>query len=236
MPRCSIAVEAGSRTLVKETNMRKTATLIAIVALVACATPGERTAIGAGGGAAVGAGVGALAGGWKGAIIGAAAGGLVGGAVGNVLDKQAQELKEVAENTKRTEDGILVDLKSKLLFTSDSAVLKPEAVEQVAKLGEILGKYPQDRIRVQGHTDSTGSAAHNEELSLRRAQAVRDVLVSRGVNGGQVLVEGAGASRPIADNKTAAGRAANRRVELHIDVPGTATDDVGRGTDAQASR
>jgi outer membrane protein OmpA-like peptidoglycan-associated protein len=212
-------VEAGSRTLVKETNMRKTVTLIPILALIACATPGERTAIGAGGGAAVGAGVGALAGGWKGAIIGAAAGGVVGGAVGNYLDKQAQELKEVAENTKRTENGILVDLKSTLLFTTDSAVLKPEAVEQVAKLGDILARYPQDRIRVQGHTDSTGTAAHNEELSLRRAQSVRDVLVSRGVQPAQVLVEGAGASRPIADNKTATGRAANRRVELHIDVP-----------------
>jgi outer membrane protein OmpA-like peptidoglycan-associated protein len=187
--------------------------------LAACATPGERTAVGAGGGAAVGAGVGALAGGWKGALIGAAAGGVVGGAVGNYLDKQAQELKQVAENTKRTEDGILVDLKSKLLFSTDSAVLKPEAVEQIAKLGEILAKYPDDRIRIQGHTDSTGSAAHNEELSLRRAQAVRDVLLSRGVKQQQLLVEGVGESRPIADNATAAGRAQNRRVELHIDVP-----------------
>ena len=199
--------------------MRKTLTLIPILALAACATPGKRTAIGAGGGAAVGAGVGALAGGWKGALIGAAAGGLVGGAVGNVLDKQAQELKEVAQNTKRTEDGILVDLKSTLLFSTDSAVLKPEAVEQVAKLGEIIAKYPQDRIRVQGHTDSTGSLAHNEELSLRRAQSVRDVLVSRGVKSDQILVEGAGPSRPVSDNATAAGRARNRRVELHIDIP-----------------
>src|SRR5437588_12181704 len=88
-------------------------------ALGGCATPGKRTAIGAGGGAAVGAGVGAIAGGWKGAVIGAAVGGLAAGAVGNYLDKQAQELKEVAE-TKRTKDGILVDLKSKLLFTTDS--------------------------------------------------------------------------------------------------------------------
>src|SRR5262252_4281216 len=104
----------------------------AIAALAACATPGERTAIGAGGGAAVGAGVGALAGGWKGALIGAAAGGVAGGAIGNYLDKQAEELKQVAENTKRTRDGILVDLKSKLLFTTDSGVLKPDAVEMVA--------------------------------------------------------------------------------------------------------
>ena len=200
--------------------MRRFLTCTPLVALLAaCATPGERTAVGAGGGAAVGAGVGALAGGWKGALIGAAAGGVVGGTVGNYLDKQAQELKQVAENTKRTEDGILVDLKSKLLFTTDSAVLKPEAVEQIAKLGDILAKYPDDRIRIQGHTDSTGSAAHNEELSVRRAQAVRDVLLSRGVKQQQMLVEGIGESRPIANNATAAGRAQNRRVELHIDVP-----------------
>jgi outer membrane protein OmpA-like peptidoglycan-associated protein len=210
------------RRIVKEVRMRKFLTCAPLVALVAaCATPGEKTAIGAGGGAAVGAGIGALAGGWKGALIGAAAGGVAGGAVGNYLDKQAQELKQVAENTKRTEDGILVDLKSKLLFTTDSAVLKPEAVEQVAKLGDILVKYPADRIRIQGHTDSTGTAAHNEELSLRRAQAVREVLMSRGVRQEQMIVEGVGEARPIADNGSATGRAQNRRVELHIDVPQT---------------
>jgi outer membrane protein OmpA-like peptidoglycan-associated protein len=189
----------------------------AAVALGACATPGKGTAIGAGGGAAVGAGVGAIAGGWEGAAIGALVGGVAGGAIGNYLDKQAQELQQVAD-ARRTENGILVNLKSSLLFSSDSAVLKPAAVEQIAQLGDILGRYPDDRIRVQGHTDSTGSAAHNEELSLRRAQAVRDVLASRGVNPRQMLVEGAGAAQPIADNATANGRTANRRVELHIDV------------------
>jgi outer membrane protein OmpA-like peptidoglycan-associated protein len=202
--------------------MRKSLTCAPLIALLAaCATPGEKTAIGAGGGAAVGAGIGALAGGWKGALIGAAAGGVAGGAVGNYLDKQAQELKQVAENTKRTENGILVDLKSKLLFTTDSSVLKPEAVEQIAQLGDILVKYPEDRIRIQGHTDSTGSAAHNEELSLRRAQAVRDVLMGRGVRQEQMIVEGVGEARPKADNTTASGRSLNRRVELHIDVPQT---------------
>jgi len=194
---------------------------LAIVAplAVACATPGKGTAIGAGGGAAVGAGVGAIAGGWKGAAIGAAAGGLVGGAVGNYLDKQAEELKQVAENTKRTKDGILVDLKSKLLFTTDSAVLKPEAVEMVAKLGDVLVKYPEDRIRISGYTDATGSVAHNEELSMRRAKSVRDVLKDRGVKPEQMLVEGLGPDKPVASNSTAAGRAQNRRVELKIDVP-----------------
>jgi outer membrane protein OmpA-like peptidoglycan-associated protein len=200
--------------------MRKSLTLIGIVSLaVACATPGKGTAIGAGGGAAAGAGVGAIVGGWKGAAIGAAVGGVAGGAVGNYLDKQAEELKQVAENTKRTKDGILVDLKSKLLFTTDSSVLRPEAVEMVAKLGDIFAKYPDDRVRIAGFTDSTGSVAHNEELSLRRAKSVRDVLQGRGVLPAQMLVEGMGPGQPVASNATAAGRAQNRRVELHIDVP-----------------
>src|SRR5882762_9198085 len=90
------------------------ASALLLVALAACATPGERTAIGAGGGAAVGAGVGALAGGWEGAAIGAVVGGVAGGAIGNYLDKQAQELQAVT-NARRTENGILVDLKSSLL-------------------------------------------------------------------------------------------------------------------------
>jgi outer membrane protein OmpA-like peptidoglycan-associated protein len=210
---------AGNNGGPKESRMRTFfASALLVLALAACATPGERTAIGAGGGAAVGAGVGALAGGWEGAAIGAIVGGVAGGAIGNYLDKQAQELQAVT-NARRTENGILVDLKSSLLFSTDSAVLKPAAVDQIAQLGDILAKYPDDRIRIEGHTDSTGSTAHNEQLSLQRALAVRDVLATRGVNPRQMLVEGAGAARPIADNLTPEGRAENRRVELHIDVP-----------------
>jgi outer membrane protein OmpA-like peptidoglycan-associated protein len=192
--------------------------LFLAAAVAACATPGKDTAIGAGGGAVVGAGVGALAGGWEGAAIGALVGGVAGGAIGNYLDKQAEELKQVAD-ARRTENGILVDLKSSLLFSTDSAVVKPAAVEQVARLGDILAKYPQDRIRIVGHTDSTGSAAYDEQLSLHRAEAVRDILASRGVGQRQMLVEGAGSAYPVASNSTSEGRAQNRRVELRIDVP-----------------
>jgi outer membrane protein OmpA-like peptidoglycan-associated protein len=190
-----------------------------VAALAACATPGKNTAIGSVGGAAAGAGIGAIAGGGKGALIGALAGGIAGGAVGNHLDRQTQELQRVAD-ARRTESGILVNLSSSLVFSSDSAVVKPAAVEQLAQLGDVLARYPEDRIRIQGHTDSTGSWAHNEDLSLRRAEAVRDVLASRGVKPRQMLVEGVGPARPIADNATPQGRAANRRVELHIDAPG----------------
>ena len=188
------------------------------VILGACATPGKDTAIGAGVGAGGGALIGGLAGGWEGAAIGAVAGGLVGGAIGNYLDKQQQELQQVAD-ARRTENGILINLKSSLLFSFDSAVLKPAAVEQIAQLGDILARYPDDRIRIEGHSDSEGTPAHNEELSLRRADAVRDVLASRGVSPRQMLVIGAGSTRPIASNATEEGRAENRRVEIHVDVP-----------------
>src|SRR3989442_7162868 len=126
------------------------------VALGGCATPGERTAIGAGGGAAVGAGIGAIAGGWEGAAIGAVVGGIAGGAICNFLDKQAPELLQGAD-ARRTQSGILVDLKSSLLFSTDSAVLKPAAVEQLARVGDILAKNPDDRIPIQGHTHPRGA-------------------------------------------------------------------------------
>jgi len=188
------------------------------VAVSAGCGAGMRTAIGAGGGAAVGAGVGALAGGWKGAAIGAGVGALAGGSVGLYLDKQAAELEKVAE-TKRTENGVLVNMKNDILFDTDSAILKPEAIDQISKVGDILAKYSDDRVKIEGYTDSSGAASHNEELSLRRATAVKQVLLSRGVQEKQILVTGLGETKPIADNKTAEGRAKNRRVEVHIDVP-----------------
>ncbi len=190
-----------------------------VLAGAGCATAGKDTAIGAGGGAAVGAGLGEAVGGWKGAAIGGLIGGAAGGSVGYYLDRQAKELAKVAA-TKRTDDGILVQLKSDILFKTDSAVLKPEAVDQLTKVGDVLAKYPQDRIRVEGYADSTGGARHNEELSGRRAEAVRAVLLGRGVKESQVTALGMGDTRPVSTNATAAGRAKNRRVELHIDIPG----------------
>jgi len=102
-------------------------TALATLLIAGCATAGKRTAIGAGGGAAAGAGVGALLGGWQGAAIGAGVGALAGGSVGLYLDKQAKELEEVAE-TKRTENGVIVKMKSEILFDPGSAVLKDGAI------------------------------------------------------------------------------------------------------------
>jgi outer membrane protein OmpA-like peptidoglycan-associated protein len=202
----------------KPATTRIAAALTMLTLLAGCATPGKDTAIGAGVGGLLGAGVGALAGGGKGALIGLGVGALAGGSVGLYLDKQRQDLEKVAQVTK-TENGLLVQLASDILFDVDSAVLKPEAVDQLTKVGDIIAKYGDDRVRIEGHTDAQGAAAYNEELSLRRADAVRRVLLSRGVQEKQMLVLGLGEARPVADNQSAAGRARNRRVELHIDVP-----------------
>ncbi len=185
---------------------------------VGCSSPGKRTAFGAGAGAAAGGAVGGAAGGWKGAGIGAGIGAIAGGAVGNYLDKQAKELEKVAD-TKRTANGILVNLKNDLLFDTGKANLKASAQTQLTQLGEILIKYPQNRIRIEGFTDSTGSPDFNEQLSERRAESVREVLSQQGVSPSQMSVDGYGPSRPVASNQSAVGRAKNRRVELFIDVP-----------------
>jgi outer membrane protein OmpA-like peptidoglycan-associated protein len=193
--------------------MRK---LILIVPLLACATPGPRTAVGAGAGAATGAVVGGALDGWKGAAVGGVVGAVAGGAAGNILDKEAAELKAKDAATKRTAEGILVQLKEDLLFNLNSDVLRPQAVEELASIGDILAKYPQNHIEVKGFTDATGKPAYNEALSLRRAEAVRKVLVERGVKEAQVLAIGMGQTNPVASNATPDGRAKNRRVELHI--------------------
>jgi len=201
-------------------NSIRIAAVLAVAALTACQTAGKRTAIGAGAGALAGAGIGALVGGGKGALIGAGVGALAGGSVGLYLDKQAKELRELeAAEVKRTENGLLVQMKSDILFASGSSALKSQSIDDLQKMGDILAKYGDDRIRVEGNTDSQGGNAYNEELSLRRADAVKRVLVGRGVQEKQITALGMGKAQPVADNASAAGRSKNRRVVLNIDVP-----------------
>jgi outer membrane protein OmpA-like peptidoglycan-associated protein len=189
--------------------------LLFILLISGCASPGKRTAIGAGAGAGAGALIGGLAGGGRGALIGGALGATLGGVIGNRLDKQAQELAEVAQ-TQRTQEGILVNLKNDLLFDTGSSTVKPEAEDQLRQLGNILVKYPKDIITIAGFTDNVGNDSFNQTLSMRRATAVKNILTSQGVPDQQMKAEGYGKNNPIAKNDTKAGRIKNRRVELHI--------------------
>lgn len=182
----------------------------------------KRTAIGALAGAAVGAGTGALVGGKKhagrGALIGGAGGALVGGAIGNYMDRQAAELKRRLPEAaiERQGDKLYVALPSGILFDVDKDVVKTEARSSLAKAAEVLVKYPDTYITVEGHTDSTGPDQYNQELSERRAMHVRDVLLKDGVPAARLDVRGYGESDPVADNATEEGRQANRRVQLEI--------------------
>jgi hypothetical protein len=145
--------------------MKKIAGLLSLLLVAGCATPGKRTAIGAGAGAAAGATVGAIIGHQsgnrdKGALLGGVLGGLLGGTIGNRLDKQAQELAQIAE-TRRTESGIVTTLKNNLLFDTAKADLKPVAADSVNQISDILKKYPENKIIVVGFTDDRGSDAYN---------------------------------------------------------------------------
>jgi len=197
-------------------------TILALFTGSACTSPSKKTAYGAGIGAAAGAGLGAIIGNQtgnsgKGALWGAAAGAALGGVIGNRLDKQAKELEAIAE-TKRTENGIITKLKGDLLFDSGSAVLKGPAMANLNQIAVIIKKYPEDRILVMGHTDSTGKITKNQTLSEARAKAVLAHLTSQGVPAETITFQGMGPNQPIAANTNADGRARNRRVELQISV------------------
>lgn len=109
-----------------------------------------------------------------------------------------------------------VTLKAGALFATDKADLTPEGMIELARLARRLGDADVQAVRVIGHTDNTASAAYNEGLSLRRAQAVRAYLILRGVDDNVITAEGRGLREPIADNRTADGRAQNRRVTVDI--------------------
>ena len=200
--------------------VRSSSALFLCAFLSSCTSPGQKTAIGAGGGAAVGAGIGAIASKnkGKGALIGGAIGAVVGGGVGNYLDKQAKELEQVAE-TKRTEDGIVTKLKGDLTFESGKSTLKSAGQTQVAELAAIIKKYPEDRLTVVGHTDNVGKDANNMTLSENRANTVKAMLVTNGVSAESIQVVGAGPSQPVAENTSVSGKSKNRRVEIQITVP-----------------
>jgi len=181
----------------------------------------KRTAVGALAGAAVGAGAGALIGGKKagrGALIGGVAGAVVGGAIGNYMDRQAAEMKRRIPDAavERQGDKLYVALPSGILFDVDKDRVRPDARQSLVTAADVLVKYPDTYVTVEGHTDSTGSHAYNQSLSERRAMRVRDILVDSGVPIERLSVRGYGETDPIADNSTPEGRQTNRRVQLEI--------------------
>ena len=128
--------------------------------------------------------------------------------------RAAQLEAQLAElSAKKTERGIVITL-GDVLFGTDQAKLSPEGMRTVQKLSNILQQNPQRMVLIEGFTDSTGSSAHNQDLSERRASAVRSALQLQGINRDRIAVRGYGEANPVADNNTAENRQLNRRVEI----------------------
>jgi outer membrane protein OmpA-like peptidoglycan-associated protein len=120
-------------------------------------------------------------------------------------------------SVKQEPRGIVITLSGSVLFTSGKAELLPSAQVKLNEVADALTQQdPESKIVIEGHTDSQGTAASNQDLSQRRAQSVRDYLVSRGIAADRVSSVGFGLTRAIADNATAEGRANNRRVEIVV--------------------
>jgi outer membrane protein OmpA-like peptidoglycan-associated protein len=132
------------------------------------------------------------------------------------------QLNQVLQ-TRDTARGLIVSMPD-VLFDFNKYTLKPEARERLARISGIVLAYPDLKLQVEGYTDAIGSDEYNQTLSEKRAEAVRDYIVSSGVSLNNVAAQGLGKADPVADNSTAAGRKLNRRVEMIVsgDVIGTA--------------
>jgi len=128
-----------------------------------------------------------------------------------LIAQQEMQLKEL--KAKKTERGLVITL-GDVLFSTNKAQLKSGGMRNVQKLADFLKQYPQRKVLVEGFTDSTGSDSLNQELSERRANAVRTALVDMGISSDRINTRGYGKALPIADNDTAASRQLNRRVEI----------------------
>ena len=113
-------------------------------------------------------------------------------------------------------DELVVIMPEGILFATDSAAVQPSIQNDLYTVADNLNRYPNTRVEIVGHTDNTGSAAHNRDLSQRRADAVAAILRNGGVSGTRIAAYGRGEDQPVASNLTAEGRAQNRRVEIHI--------------------
>lgn len=213
--------------------------LIFSIALVSCAGSVKQqkgTEIGS----TIGAGIGAILGQaigsdseatLLGAGIGAVVGGIAGNQVGAYMDRQERDLREALYESESTSvrrikeaqaaseaaseqmalDALTATFKSEVLFDYDSAILKPGAYGELARVATVLNKYPQTIIRVEGHTDSKGSEDYNLKLSEKRAETVRNALIQQGVDDSRIEAIGYGETQPISSDD-----AMNRRVTIVI--------------------
>ena len=188
---------------------------------------GMGAAIGAVAGGLIGA---ATAGGNKGksAATGAAVGAALGAGGGYLwsqnMQKQRAEMEQATAGTgigisQTTDNQLKVDIPADVSFDVGRYAIKPNMRPVLDRLASTLNQHPVTTVTIVGHTDSTGSDAVNDPLSINRAASTRDYLVQRGVSAQRIAIDGRGSRQPVADNSTASGRAMNRRVEIFIAEP-----------------
>ena len=133
------------------------------------------------------------------------------------LDARDQQIKQLQDslNAKQTDRGTLVTF-GDVLFATDRADLKSSGLVNINKLAQFLQENPDRKVIVEGYTDSTGTASHNQSLSERRAGSVRTALVKMGVDPARIVAQGYGKEYPVAENSSTSGRAMNRRVVVTI--------------------
>ena len=201
---------------------------LAIGVLSGCANMTETqsgTAKGAGIGAVAGALIGAATGGSKGAVAGAALGGAAGAGGGYIWSKKMQDQKAAMERAtagtgvavSQTQDNRLkLDIPSDVSFDVGRAAIKPNFAPILNQFATSLNQNTVSTVTIIGHTDNTGSDSVNNPLSIDRAEAARDYLVSRGVARQRIATDGRGSREPVADNNSQQGRDKNRRVEIYV--------------------
>ena len=211
--------------------LKLTVIAIAATSLVGCATMTETqsdTAKGAGIGAIAGAVIGGVTGGSKGAAIGAAVGAAAGAGGGYLWSKNMQEQRAAMEQatqgtgvtvSQTSDNQLKLEIPSDISFDSGSYQIKSNLRPILDRFAVTLNQNPVTTVRIIGHTDNRGSDAINNPLSVNRADATRDYLVTRGVHLNRIAIDGRGSREPIADNSTAQGRAMNRRVEIFVAEP-----------------
>jgi len=201
--------------------MKKMIIGAATLALVAgCQNVSNRQLSTTAGGAIIGAGIGVLAGGddKRNAAVGAVIGGIAGAAVGGYMDQQEEKLRQQTAGTgievARQGDQIALTMPSSVTFPVDSSAIQPSFQAPLTDVANTLLEFPSTTVDIVGHASSDGADDYNLDLSIRRAQSVQSFLVVNGVQDIRLNAVGMGETQPIADNATAAGRAANRRVEI----------------------
>lgn len=215
--------------------MKKTLVALTVGALVAtgCANMTEtqkRTTIGTGVGAAAGAALGSAVGGSggatrSGALIGAAVGGIGTYIWSQKMEEQKRAMEQATAGTgvdvvQTADNQLKLEIPSDISFDVGRADIKPNFRPVLDRFAQTLNANPTTTVRIIGHTDSTGSDAVNDPLSVNRAASARNYLTDRGVASSRIQIDGRGSHEPLAENDSEAGRAKNRRVEIFVGEPG----------------